>query len=580
MAEPRPAPTSSGQLARTPIPHLLVYAFERRLTGTFIFRAPDGASAEVLLHEGLPAKARLSTPPIYLGQVLLELGAIDAAMLDASLRDMAGGGAPKKLHGVILVERGAIDRSALDQALRVQLLQKLAQVARMPPPTVFEFYADWDGLAEFGAEATPIEALAAVWASIREQPPFEHVKSALERMTRGKLRVAKTAQLDRFRFTPEERRWIDLLRMRSMKIDDFFAAAEINDRIARLIVYCLAITKQIDLVAEDEISSGSIPAPESSGKTGASSSSAPASPRAAVARVAIQRQRVTTSPAITEEKSSPRIPLADKRIDAESAPPPQVDTARRAEIVERARIVDKQNYYEIIGVAPDATTQEIKTAYIALAKSWHPDRLPAVLADVKDQCARVFARMSEAHATLTDDEKRTRYLRLMKEGGETPEQQEEIANVVGATVEFQKAEICLRKNDLPQAEVLARRAITLDPEQADYIALLAWLESLKPAAQTPEATQAFVDTMDRAIKMNERCERAYFYRAMLYKRQHREGLAFKDFQKVAELNPKNIDAQRALRLYDMRGGPPRRMTPVPSQPAVAKPGLFQKFFKK
>lgn len=80
--------------------------------------------------------------------------------------------------------------------------------------------------------------------------------------------------------------------------------------------------------------------------------------------------------------------------------------------------------------------------------------------------------------------------------------------------------------------------------------------------------------------MNERCERAYFYRAMLYKRQHRNGLAFKDFQKVAELNPKNIDAQRELRLYEMRGGPPKRITPYPSQPPASKPGLFQKFFKK
>jgi len=588
MAEPRPAPTSSGQLARTPLPHLLVYGFERQLSGTFIFRAPDGATAELLVQKGLPAKARLSTTPIYLGQVLLELGAIDGTTHDESLREMAAAN-PKKLHGVVLIERGAIDHAKLDHALRVQLLQKVAQISRMTSATVFEFYADWDGLAEFGAETTPIEALAAVWTSVREQPPLEHVKAALERMTRGKLRAAKTAQLDRFGFTNEERHWLELLRVRSMKIDELFAAAEINERIARLIVYCLAITKQIDLRPEDEPSSGTmraatpqtgVPAAEPSSVT--PSSSAPASPRAAVARVAIQRQRVPTSPSITEEKSSPRIPVADKRADGDSIQPasPQVTDARRAEIVERARGVDKQNYFEMLGVTLETPIPEIKSAYIALAKSWHPDRLPATLADVKDACGRVFARMSEAHATLTDEDKRTTYLRLMKEGGETPEQQQEIANVVGATVEFQKAEICLKKNDLAQAELLARHAVALDANQADYVALLAWLESLKPESQTPEATNTFIETMDRAIKMNERCERAYYYRAMLYKRQHRDGLAFKDFQKLAELNPKNIDAQRELRLYELRGGPPRRITPYPAQPAQQKPGLFQKFFKK
>ena len=106
--EGRPALTSSGQLARTPLPHLLVYAHDRQLSGTFHFRAPDATTAHVLLVKGRPAKVRLSSPQIYLGQVLLECGAIDAQTLDASLRDMA---ASRKLHGIVLLERGAIDRA-------------------------------------------------------------------------------------------------------------------------------------------------------------------------------------------------------------------------------------------------------------------------------------------------------------------------------------------------------------------------------------------------------------------------------------------------------------------------------------
>jgi tetratricopeptide (TPR) repeat protein len=187
--------------------------------------------------------------------------------------------------------------------------------------------------------------------------------------------------------------------------------------------------------------------------------------------------------------------------------------------------------------------------------------------------------MSEAHQTLTDTDKRARYLTLMKEGGETPEAQQEIQNVVGAAVEFQKAEICLKKNDLAQAEVLAKRAVEMDSKQADYVALVAWIESLKD--QSAEATQDRITDLDRAIKMNERCERAYYYRAMLYKRHNRDGPALKDFQKVNQLNPKNIDAQRELRLYEMRGAAPRPQSQAPAQAPVAqKPGLFQKFFKK
>lgn len=598
IAEGRPAPTSSGQLARTPLPHLLVYVHDRALTGTFEFRAPDGSTASMLLLEGRPAKARLSSGSIYLGQVLLEIGAIDAGTLDESLRELAAM-PQRKLHGELLLERGKIDPARLAEGLQAQLLRKVALIARMPSATVFEFYGDWDGLADFGGDGTPIDTLTAIWAAIREQPPFEHIKSALERMTRGRLKLAKNAQLDRFGFTHEERRWIELLRIRPMRLDHFFASADVNEKITRLIVYCMAITKQVDLVGEEAEAPPSPPAPlpsrpqadvpppepSSSSKLGVPSSSQPN----AVARVALQRQRVPTMNSALEETTSSRMQLPDRRASPppegagairNELPPPTLDE-RRKEITERARAIDKQNYFDMLGVKIDATTDEVKGVYLALAKVWHPDRLPAALADVKDACGRVFARMSEAHQTLIDDEKRKRYLRLMKEGGETPEQQQEIANVVTATVEFQKAEICLRKNDLGQAEELARRALKLDPEQADYIALVAWLDALKPNAQTPEGTAERIADLDRALKLNERCERAYFYRAMLYKRQRRDALAFKDFKKVAELNPKNIDAQRELRLYDMRGGPPRRITPMPSQPpASAKPGLFQKFFKK
>jgi len=602
MLDARPAPTSSGQFARTPLPHLLVYTHDRQLTGTFEFRAPDGASAAMLLLDGRPAKARLSATSIYLGQVLVEIGALDAAALDTSLREWAAS-PQRKLHGQLLLERGAITLAQLDQGLRSQMLQKVAQIAAMPAATVFEFYGDWDGLVDFGGDPAPIDAMAAVWTSIREQPPFEHVKSALERMVRGRLKLTKTAQIDRFGFTPEERRWIDLLRIKPMRLDHFFGAGpDVNERIARLIVYCLAITKQVDMVGEEDADA---PPPSSSKPLPVEAPLqrplTPIQPINAVGRVALQRQRVPTMSSVVEEQSSPRIPMPDRRASPPpvappkpppvptAAPPPPAaplsNDARRKEILERAEIIDKQNYFDMLGVKVDASLEDVKVAYIQLAKTWHPDRLPPPLADVKDACARVFARMSEAQQTLTDEEKRKRYLRLMKEGGETPEQQQEIANVVGATVDFQKAEICLRKNDLAQAEELARRAVQLDPDQADYIALLAWLEALKPTSQTPEATQARIGDLDRAIKLNERCERAYFYRAMLYKRQHRDALAFKDFKKVAELNPKNIDAQRELRLYDMRGGPPKRITPgsmqaVTQKPPPQKPGLFQKFFKK
>src|SRR4051794_10765965 len=95
-----PVPSAQGGLAKTPFPHLLVYAYERRLTGTIEIATPSGESATILMIEGAPSKARTSEPIAYLGTVLLELGFIDEAAMNASLTRMAEA---NQLQGQVLL---------------------------------------------------------------------------------------------------------------------------------------------------------------------------------------------------------------------------------------------------------------------------------------------------------------------------------------------------------------------------------------------------------------------------------------------------------------------------------------------
>src|ERR1700722_7749384 len=129
----RPAPTASGTLAKTPLLHLLLYAMDKKLTGTMELFAPDKRNVVVLFAAGEPSKVRTSEPVAYLGQVLHELGHVDEDQLNQSLAELARlkTGGPQ-LHGALLVSMGIIDQAQLRAGLAEQLRRKVRQAAATP----------------------------------------------------------------------------------------------------------------------------------------------------------------------------------------------------------------------------------------------------------------------------------------------------------------------------------------------------------------------------------------------------------------------------------------------------------------
>ena len=73
-------------------------------------------------------------------------------------------------------------------------------------------------------------------------------------------------------------------------------------------------------------------------------------------------------------------------------------------LVQRAANKELDNYYETLGVAEDATQEDVKKAFHKLSFQFHPDKNP----DSKE-AEEKFKKINEAYQTLSDADKRQEY---------------------------------------------------------------------------------------------------------------------------------------------------------------------------
>ncbi|AKT37757.1 DnaJ domain-containing protein [Chondromyces crocatus] len=690
LALPKEAPTAEGGLGRTPLVHLLVYMLDRRLTGTTCFVDPDEFVHGVYFVDGMPSKVWTGTMVAPLDRVILDLGLLDEKTLRDSLKEISR---KRVLHGRHLVQKGLIDRDGLLTVLRHQLVRKLVALFDLPPETHYAYYADVNLLEGYGGpELLECEPLSVIMAGVRLHADDPIVDTTLERIAHRPLGLHVDAEVRRFQLHRDEAAVVDLLRTRKMTLEELSCAGVAQERVVRLTMYALAITRHLDLgipgrgpvgLGRDrpasplvEVSAGQrgsrAPAPPSNAGTplprttrsqlaesdppqGAGAGdggrvrtgrdtvapprgqavtvitagdepppsrrtgSAPAGdPRSATEGVAMPRTTDLRGPNSTRTLTSPGVragrgaestppqaqvivaPPSERRaapLSERKGPSPAaaaavaspdraaVDArvaARKAEIEARAATIETEDLFQVLGVTQEVAPERIRTSYFALAKQWHPDRLPVELQEVKPLVSKVFARISEAYQTLTDPERRREYVASLAEGA--PEDDEEkLARAFDAALEFQKAEVLVKKRDLVNAEVLVRRAVEADPDQPEYVTLLAWVRALRrgdppqfqEGAQSPHFDD-LIELLDAVVAREPRYERALFYRGSLLKRTGHLDRAAADFRLAAEINPKNLDAVREVRLHDMR----KRSAPEPAPTAPGGSGLINKIFKR
>jgi curved DNA-binding protein CbpA len=544
-----PRPSAHGSLAKTPFAHLLLYFQARRLSGTLAVW-PD-----------------TSTGKTGQDRILFERGELVAAR--------------------------PVDPAKTLYAALMPLF------SREDAP--YGFYEGHNLLGANGFLQEPVELPTLLSRGLRVHVNDGFMDSVLDRLKTRKLTLREGAQLERLELNPRELQLIEPLRGGAATLDVLLGTGVLPIRDAKRALYLLTLVHAIEATEgkssipgvdmqsfppaydhQGKLTPGTLgdaPAPTSGASRSVAAparSSLPPTRGLRHSSVVPSGETTVSTPSPATASTVPSAAADNQNGQKPSAPPAPIglssaDEARWNELKRLYERVDELTHYDLLNVPKTASGQELEAAYYAQVKKFHPDRLPLSLAPLLRAAQVLFERLTEAHETLNHAELRADYDKAVAGGGGTRAADRELRNVLESALEFQKAEVLVRRRDYAQAMQLLRSAIEKSPNEADYHALYAWILHLTNPS-TPAPLDDMLRSLDRALKNNPRHERAHYYKGVVLKRLKRDSEAVRHFRQAAELNPHNVDAAREVRLATMR----RESKP----PASGQGGVLSRLFNK
>jgi tetratricopeptide (TPR) repeat protein len=219
-----------------------------------------------------------------------------------------------------------------------------------------------------------------------------------------------------------------------------------------------------------------------------------------------------------------------------------------AALIERFR---GKNPFEKLGIKPNASEPAIHQAYARLAKETHPDRFALATDAVKTLADEAFREVSRAYGLLSDPHRLAAYRAEPDRDEKETQELAEGYRALEAEREFQKGETYLRARKWAEALRHFERAVELYPEEGEYHAYSGWAYYLTHGSDTETLKAAFARVKHGAKLAPDR-ERPYLFLGRLAQVADRLDLAERCLGKALECKPDSIEAQRELRLLEMR----------------------------
>lgn len=533
MTAPTTQPTTEGTFAKTPLPNVLLFAREKRMTGSFVVRNPplvagseedDGVGESiVVLEQGAVVAVELPRFSQNLAWVLHELGMLTD---DAFVKVQQALDAPGAQEIPTLLRMRAADPKTLETALREQFRRRVTSLFGNAQGT-YGYYAGVDLLSGEGRAKTPEDVFPIVWRGLQAAPPAEEALAAVFVKVGGRgVRLRDGHEFDRFEFGAELGLAATQLRTAASGVEQLMGLAP-DPALVRSMIYLLALTKQIEAVAlTPEMTKAAAP-PASIAPPRGPSDGAPK----------------PTSSLIPPPNAS-LIPPPNASIAPPDGPPvdPKVKEART-----HLSRLQHMSYFDMFDLAPSASMDEIRARFPKFAAAWHPDRVATP--EQRTIYQEIFTIYNQVFNTLTNPEARAEYEERMAGGGGTLAAQKKVDAVIDGVEKAHRAEIYYNQKRYAECEEMCRDV--LEKHNPDDIAvnvlLCRTLLETNPAPNMEE----IITRLAKIIKTVEGNDASRYLMGMALKfrgDKRAPGL----FKQALEINPNNLEAQREFNLFQRR----------------------------
>ncbi|MCZ7583559.1 MAG: DnaJ domain-containing protein [Deltaproteobacteria bacterium] len=233
--------------------------------------------------------------------------------------------------------------------------------------------------------------------------------------------------------------------------------------------------------------------------------------------------------------------------------------------------LSSDDLFDLLGVSDNPTEHDVRIAYHRLAKDFHPDRFfGRASAEVKAKVEEIFRAINEAYDRLNTQEKIIAYKK--KRAGEKPEDEtpderiQGVKRVILAEQRYQQGLQFIKDKRFTRAAHAFKEALDVVPNEPEYISYYGWALynipfekdadeeelALRPKESMADIQFEARESINRAISVNPKTEKAYVFLGRIYKQQGMIEFAEKQYEKALICNPNSIEALRELRLIKLQ----------------------------